>query len=43
MMSYSLNIPNPKPISTLNSESMPYIIVGDEAFGLSENLMRPYG
>lgn len=43
MMSNSLNIPNPKPISTLNSEPMPYIIVGDEAFGLSENLMRPYG
>jgi len=43
MMSNSMNIPNPKPISTLNSELMPYVIVGDEAFELSENIMRPYG
>lgn len=39
----SLNIPNPKPISTVNPEPMPYVIIGDEAFGLSENIMRPYG
>lgn len=43
MMKNNLNIPNPKPISTLNSEPMPYVIVGNEAFGLSENIMRPYG
>ncbi|KAL4119015.1 hypothetical protein QTP88_011888 [Uroleucon formosanum] len=43
LINNSLNIPNPKPISTLNPEPMPYVIVGDEAFGLSENIMRPYG
>lgn len=43
MMKNALNIPDPKPISTLNTEPMPHVIVGDEAFGLSENIMRPYG
>ncbi|KAL4090147.1 hypothetical protein QTP88_025046 [Uroleucon formosanum] len=43
MMKNTLNIPDPKPISTLNAEPMPHVIVGDEAFGLSENIMRPYG
>ncbi|CAI6353920.1 unnamed protein product [Macrosiphum euphorbiae] len=43
MMKNALNIPDPKPISTLNEEPMPHVIVGDEAFGLSENIMRPYG
>lgn len=43
LINNSLNIPNPKPISTLNPEPIPYVIVGDEAFGLSENIMRPYG
>jgi len=42
-MENALNIPDPKPISTLNAEPMPNVIVGDEAFGLSENIMRPYG
>lgn len=38
----SLNIPGPKPISAIRSTSLPYVIVGDEAFSLSENVMRPY-
>jgi hypothetical protein len=39
----SLNIPDSKPISSIDPEPMPYVIVGDETFGLSENIMRPYG
>lgn len=39
----TLNIPKPKPISTLNPEPMSYVIVGDGAFGTLENRMRPYG
>ncbi|KAJ8933270.1 hypothetical protein NQ314_014098 [Rhamnusium bicolor] len=37
----SLNIPAPKPISR-TSEPLNYSFVGDEAFGLSENMLRPY-
>lgn len=43
LLNHSLNIPNPKPILSIEPEPMPYIIVGDEAFGLTENIMRPYG
>lgn len=39
----SLQIPNPTPISNIDPTPLPYVIVGDEAFGLAENLMRPYG
>lgn len=38
----NLRIPEKTPISN-NEIPMPYVIVGDEAFGLSDNLMRPYG
>ncbi|CAH4034421.1 unnamed protein product [Pieris brassicae] len=38
----TLNIPNAKPL-TENGDNIPYVILGDEAFGLHENLMRPYG
>ncbi|XP_052745448.1 uncharacterized protein LOC112049627 [Bicyclus anynana] len=38
----SLHIPKPKPISETDPKPLPYVIVGDEAFGLSENVMRPY-
>lgn len=38
----SLNIPNAKPL-TDNGDNIPYVILGDEAFALHENLMRPYG
>lgn len=38
----NLGIPEKIPISD-NGIPMPYVIVGDEAFGLSENLMRTYG
>lgn len=42
LMSNSLSIPEAKPLIE-NGENIPYTIVGDEAFGLHENLMRPYG
>lgn len=42
LINTNLRIPEKKPISA-NGIPMPYVIVGDEAFGLSENLMRPYG
>lgn len=41
LQSNMLNIPNPSPITT-NCEAMPYVFIGDEAFALSQNLMRPY-
>lgn len=38
-----LNIPDPGPITDNGDIRVPYVIVADEAFGMSENLMRPYG
>lgn len=37
-----LDIPASKPISTVETTCFPHIIVGDEAFGIMENVMRPY-
>jgi hypothetical protein len=37
-----LKIPDKCPISTTNDTPMPYVFVGDEAFPLLQNLMRPY-
>lgn len=39
----SLDIPKPRPLIETHDIALPYVIVGDEAFGLMENLMRPYG
>lgn len=38
----TFNIPAPKPISDLDNTSLPYIFVGDDAFGLAKNIMCPY-
>lgn len=38
----SLGIPPPTPIAD-SSLHYPYVVVGDEAFPLSTNLLRPYG
>lgn len=39
----ALNIPNPMPFpGNDNDESYPFVIVADEAFGLSKNILRPY-
>lgn len=42
LVNKDIQIPEKRPISN-NGVPMPYVIVGDEAFGLCENLMRPYG
>ncbi len=41
LMRGTLNIPNSEPISNA-TPALPYVIVGDEAFGLSKHLLRPY-
>ncbi|XP_041440886.1 protein ALP1-like [Xenopus laevis] len=38
----SLGIPLPRPLPGTTAPSLPYVFVGDEAFGLTENIMRPY-
>ncbi|XP_058817776.1 putative nuclease HARBI1 [Topomyia yanbarensis] len=37
----SLNLPNPAPLP-LTNEEFPFVFVGDEAFALDSNLMKPY-
>lgn len=37
----SLNIPKPEKV-TEDLRPLPYVFVGDEAFGISVNMMRPY-
>jgi hypothetical protein len=36
-----MNLPQPRPL-TSNGESLPYVLVGDEAFQLINYLLRPY-
>ncbi len=38
---YGIPAPHPLPGSD-GGEPMPYVLVGDDAFGLSEHLMKPY-
>lgn len=38
-----LNLPPPCPLTENSHDDMPFVLVGDEAFSLSENMMRPYG
>ena len=38
----SLSIPEPCPLPGTTQPSLPYIIVGDEAFPLRMNMLRPY-
>ncbi|KAK5640416.1 hypothetical protein RI129_011227 [Pyrocoelia pectoralis] len=37
-----LDLPQPKAIVENSTELFPFVLVGDEAFRLSENLMKPY-
>ncbi|XP_072388165.1 uncharacterized protein rasp isoform X2 [Diabrotica undecimpunctata] len=41
LMEKTLNIPEPTAIT--GGSIVPYVIVGDEAFALMENLMKPFG
>ncbi|CAH1957177.1 unnamed protein product [Acanthoscelides obtectus] len=43
LSSKKLDLPNPDFLPQKNDYKIPYVIVGDEAFGLSFNVMRPYG
>jgi len=38
-----LNIPENSSFPEGEESKLPFVIVGDEAFGLSQNVMRPYG
>lgn len=38
-----IKLPEPKPLPHNQIKNVPYVLVGDEAFGLHPNLMRPYG
>ncbi|XP_064108616.1 uncharacterized protein LOC135216990 [Macrobrachium nipponense] len=42
MQQDTLNIPSDKPVST-NGDPLPFVFVGDEAFGLSTHMLCPYG
>ncbi|XP_060810720.1 uncharacterized protein LOC132904419 [Amyelois transitella] len=39
----SLDLPEARPLFTGLESRVPFVIVGDEAFGLHYNLLRPYG
>lgn len=38
----TFDIPAPMPITDLDNTSLPFIFVGDDAFGLSKHIMCPY-
>lgn len=38
-----LHIPDPEPINELQDQDFPYVFLGDEAFALTTNLLRPFG
>jgi hypothetical protein len=38
----NLDLPQPKHISNIDTTPLPYVFIGDEAFGIMENVMRPY-
>lgn len=42
LLNNGLNLPPPIPLGT-SGEETPYCFVGDEAYPLKDNLMRPYG
>lgn len=42
LYSNSLNLPPPRLLPNTNSNPQPFVMVGDEAFKLSTNLLRPY-
>lgn len=42
MVKNQLQIPPPRPLNSTRPESFPFVLVADEAFGLSDFVMRPY-
>lgn len=43
MLDDSLQIPAPCPLTRDSETRVPYVVIGDEGFGLHENLLRPFG
>ena len=43
MINSQLGLPGQRSIEGFESERLPYVIVADEAFELSNHIMRPYG
>lgn len=41
MQNNELDIPNGKPLAN-NGKTVPFVLIGDEGFALSNNLLRPY-
>ena len=41
--SNSLEIPGPKCLPRTENPALPFVLVDDEAFGLSDKLLRPFG
>lgn len=39
----SLELPPAKPLPGTEAPNVPYFLIGDEAFGLNTNLLRPFG
>lgn len=42
LYSEQLNLPAPVVLSNTDSFPQPFVVIGDEAFGLHKNLLRPY-
>jgi len=42
LYSEQLNLPAPTCLPNTSNSPQPYVIIGDEAFGLHRNLLRPY-
>ncbi|GBP92233.1 hypothetical protein EVAR_64416_1 [Eumeta japonica] len=42
MLDGSLQIPEPCPLTTDSETRVTYVIIGDEGFGLHENLRKPF-
>ncbi|KAJ8867521.1 hypothetical protein PR048_031323 [Dryococelus australis] len=38
-----IKLPAPRPLSQQRLNQVPYVIIGDEGFGLSQCVLRPYG
>ncbi|XP_069614724.1 POU domain, class 6, transcription factor 1 isoform X1 [Ranitomeya imitator] len=38
----NFNFPQPRPLPNTQGPPMPFVMVGDEAFQMSENLLKPY-
>ncbi|XP_060880085.1 uncharacterized protein LOC132951996 [Metopolophium dirhodum] len=42
LYSEQLGLPAPKPLPNTEDKPQPFVIIGDEAFGLHKNLLRPF-